>query len=406
MSPSCRADWSSSAKRISLHGFVRARCPRTLQVTLRPVVLRDGVTRRNAIVAIDTARSAAGPVTGRRRPIVVGKQEASSVPPVKERHAGVGACREWAAMIRNTELVTLIQTLAAAEQGSFHKAGLQFGIPASTISRRVRTLEAQMGVTLFNRHRHGVRSTAIGNGFIEEIRRVLDDLDLVLVNTSTTKRAHNGSLRIGLYVSPWRGHLRAVLGTYKRTFPDVQIQYSDGARKDLMKRLEAGAIDVAIVADHARHGPHEVTSLWREKILVAMPRTHKLASKKSLTWDDLRKEHIVLGRDPGPDLRVCLIHKLKRSGRVPTIHHHNVGQDFSLSLIGLGHDMTLVYETDAGAERPSVVYRNLTDGHNPCLVPFYACWMKHNDNPALQSFLTLLRQSNDDPRRQRQDTVD
>lgn len=298
-------------------------------------------------------------------------------------------------MIKNTDLVTLIQTLAAADQGSFHKAGLALGVPASTISRRVRTLETQIGIKLFNRHRHGVQRTALADGFLEQIRRVLNDLDLVLVNTAATRHGHRGSLRIGLYVSPWRGHLRSVLAAYKHKCPSVQIQYTDGDRRDLMKRLEAGAIDIAILADHVRYNAHEVAALWKEKILVAMPKSHRLASKETLTWDDLRKERIVLGRDSGPDLREHLMTKLKRSGHVPTIHQHNVGRDFSLSLVGLDRDITLLYEADAGAEHPRIIYRQLIEGHTPSRVPYFACWMKDNDNPALENFLHLLRlQSN------------
>lgn len=295
-------------------------------------------------------------------------------------------------MIKNTELVTLIQTLAAAEQGSFHKAGLLLGVPASTISRRVRALEMQMGVKLFNRHRHGIRRTAIADSFLDQIQRILNDLDLVLVNTSGTRRGHSGRLRIGLYVSPWRGHLRAVLADYRRRFPKVRIDYTDGERPELMRRLDAGAIDIAIVADHAHQGPHDIAALWREKVLVAMPKSHRLAGKRTVSWDDLRKEQIVLGRDTGPDLRDYLIAKLKSSGHIPTIHHHNVGRDFSLSLVGLDHEITLLYESDAGAQHRCVVYREITDERGPSLVPYYACWRGDNDNPALQNFLDLSRQ--------------
>lgn len=293
-------------------------------------------------------------------------------------------------MIRNTELVTLIQTLVAAEQGSFHKAGLQFGVPASTISRRVRVLEAQIGVRLFSRHRHGIKRTAVGDGFLQQIRSVLNDLNLVLVNTSTTGAGHHGLLRIGLYVSPWQGHLRAVLKAYKRGFPNVRIQYTDAERRELMARLAQGAIDVAIVADHVRHGPHDVIALWREKILVAMPSSHRLARKRNLAWEDLREEKIFLGRDAGSDLRDHLMARLKTAGHQPAIHSLNVGRDFCLSLVGLEPDVTLVYESDAGTKHRGITYREVTDGHGPSLVPYYACWMGHNDNPALRHFLDLL----------------
>src|SRR5690242_1616480 len=76
-------------------------------------------------------------------------------------------------MIRNIELDALLQSLIAAEQGSFHRAGSLLGVQTSTISRRIRQLEARIGVSLFERHRHGIRPTDAGKAFLESTRRIL-----------------------------------------------------------------------------------------------------------------------------------------------------------------------------------------------------------------------------------------
>ena len=295
-------------------------------------------------------------------------------------------------MIRDTELVILSQTLVAAEQGSFHKAGTLLHVPASTVSRRVKSLETLIGVKLFDRHRHGIRLTAAGDTFLRQIRRILDELNVVLINASSAGRGETGWLNVGLYVSPSTGRLRAVLREYEHTFANVDVQYTEGERHHLMERLNAGAIDVVIVAGHFRSGVHDVIPLWQEKVLVAMPVAHRLAKKAKLTWNDLRTEHILLGRDPGPELRDHLITKLKASGDLPSIRQSNVGREFLLSLLDLKCEVTLLYEADTGARLPGVVYREVVDDQGPSLVPYYACWLGNNDNPALQSFLDLLRQ--------------
>jgi DNA-binding transcriptional LysR family regulator len=294
-------------------------------------------------------------------------------------------------MIRDIELVTLLQTLVAAGQGSFHKAGTLVGVPASTVSRRVRSLEALIGIKLFDRHRHGIRPTAAGDAFLEQIRRILDELNIALINASTNAQGRAGWLKIGTYVSPSTGHLRAAIREYKRRFPDVDVQYTDGERRHLMERLSAGAIDVAIVVGQFRTGVHDVIPLWREKVLVAVPESHSLASKANVTWEDLRKEKIRLGRDPGPELRDHLISKLNASGDIPSIIRSDVGRDFALSLVNLEPEITLLYEADAGARHPGVIYREVTEDKGPSLVPYYACWLGANDNPALLHFLDLLR---------------
>lgn len=295
-------------------------------------------------------------------------------------------------MIRHVELNVLIQTLIAAEQGSFHKAGLLLGIPASTVSRRVRSLETQLGVKLFDRHRHGIRPTAASNAFLKPIRRILDELNTVLLNAKAIARGKAGSLNIGLYISPSSGHLRTAVREYRQAFPNVDVQYVEGERSQLMERLNAGSIDVAIVAGHFRSGMHDVVPLWSEKILVAMAATHPLANRATLTWDDLRQEQILLGRDPGPELRDHLISRLNASGNLPTIRHSHIGRDFVLSLLDIESDLTLLYEADTGARHPGVIYREVADEQGPSLVPYFACWITSNDNPALQHFLDLLRQ--------------
>ncbi|WP_213737820.1 LysR family transcriptional regulator [Bradyrhizobium sp. dw_411] len=295
-------------------------------------------------------------------------------------------------MIRHVELHVLIQTLIAAEQGSFHKAGTLLGIPASTVSRRVRSLETQLGVKLFERHRHGIRPTAASNAFFKPIRRILDELNTVLINAKTIARGKTGALNIGLYVSPSSGHLRMAIREYKQAFPSVDVQYVEGERGQLMERLNAGSIDVAIVAGHFRSGMHDVVPLWSEKILVAMAATHPLANKATLKWDDLRNEHILLGRDPGPELRDHLLSRLNASGDLPAIRHSHIGRDFVLSLLDIESDITLLYEADTGAQHPGVIYREVADNEGPSLVPYFACWITSNDNPALQHFLDLLRQ--------------
>jgi DNA-binding transcriptional LysR family regulator len=169
-------------------------------------------------------------------------------------------------MIRDTELVILSQTLVAAEQGSFHKAGTLLHVPASTVSRRVKSLETLIGVKLFDRHRQGIRLTAAGDAFLRQIRRILDELNVVLINASSAGRGETGWLNVGLYVSPSTGRLRAVLREYEHTFTSVDVQYTEGERRHLMEGLNAGAIDVVIVAGHFRSGVHDVIPLWQEKV--------------------------------------------------------------------------------------------------------------------------------------------
>src|SRR5262245_18714974 len=99
-------------------------------------------------------------------------------------------------MIRNIVLNVVFETLVVLEQGSFHKAASLLGVKTSTLSRRIHELEARIGVSLFQRHRHGVRPTDAGKNFLENIQRIESDLDAALVNARAAGRGESGRLRI------------------------------------------------------------------------------------------------------------------------------------------------------------------------------------------------------------------
>lgn len=295
-------------------------------------------------------------------------------------------------MIRGIELDTVFQTLIVAEQGSFQKAASLLGVKTSTLSRRIHELEARIGVSLFQRHRHGVRPTDAGRIFVESVQRIESDLDSVFVNARGAGRGESGWLRIGLYVSLSTGPLRHALLAYAEHFPDVVISIVDESRRNLMERLSSGALDIIIVNGPVRQGALDILPLWTEDVLVAMPDGHPLSQQDAVTWDDLRHERILFSsRDPGPELHNTLIAGLSGAGVLPAILQTSADRDTVIGLVGLRRSVTLLYTSSVGVVHPGVIYRKLSGRHRTPPVRSIACWQGRNDNPALRQFLSLLR---------------
>jgi DNA-binding transcriptional LysR family regulator len=73
--------------------------------------------------------------------------------------------------------VSIAQALVVAKYLSFRGAASALGIRQSAVSRRVRALEDELGVSLFERHRTGVRVTDAGARFLQQAREALAQLD-------------------------------------------------------------------------------------------------------------------------------------------------------------------------------------------------------------------------------------
>jgi DNA-binding transcriptional LysR family regulator len=126
------------------------------------------------------------------------------------------------------ELKHLRYAEAAERCGSFRKAADTLGLKQSNLSRRVRHLEDQLGISLFERTHGGVSPTAAGRDFVNGARRILNELQIVVDGAKAVGRGDAGYLAIGFYTSLSAGNLRAILVDYGRRFPQVEIITSFG----------------------------------------------------------------------------------------------------------------------------------------------------------------------------------
>ncbi len=96
-------------------------------------------------------------------------------------------------------LASLIQMLAVAEYLSFYCATKALGVSQPSVSARIRTLEEDPGVFLFERHARGARLTEAGRHFVERIAAGIDHLDHAVKAAGMTAAGESGRLRIGTH---------------------------------------------------------------------------------------------------------------------------------------------------------------------------------------------------------------
>lgn len=96
-------------------------------------------------------------------------------------------------------LMSLIQTLAVAEHLNFRHAANALGVAQSSVSARVKALEQDLGILLFERHARGVRLTEAGRHFVEQIAAGVDQLDHAVKTAGMAAAGEWGRLRIGVH---------------------------------------------------------------------------------------------------------------------------------------------------------------------------------------------------------------
>ncbi|WP_407114418.1 LysR family transcriptional regulator [Bradyrhizobium sp. LMG 9283] len=96
-------------------------------------------------------------------------------------------------------MTTVVQTLAVAEDLSFHRAALALGTSRSSVSSRIKALENDLGISLFDRNTRGVRLTEAGPRFVDQVHDAIGILDRAIKAAGMQARGEEGELRIGVH---------------------------------------------------------------------------------------------------------------------------------------------------------------------------------------------------------------
>jgi DNA-binding transcriptional LysR family regulator len=290
------------------------------------------------------------------------------------------------------ELRDLRWAIVVAQHRSLRRAAEALNIRQSTLSRRLRDLELELGASLFERTNGGTRPTAEGQEFLEAAERVVEGTDAMTARVRTRSRGESGDLTIGVHASLSAGNLRATFIEHRRRFPDVETHLVDGSSQHLISDLAHSAIDLAFLAESTLRWEDESLTVWSERVVVALPEEHPLCDRDILHWADLRDEQLLLPRrGPGPELLRLLIGKLGCSDPCRVLQQ-DVGLDRLLTMVGAGWGILLALEGATGGVYPGVIFREVHDSDGPTRLGFRAYWRQANPNPSLVRFLDVLRE--------------
>jgi DNA-binding transcriptional LysR family regulator len=159
------------------------------------------------------------------------------------------------------------------EHLSFRRAASVLGVRQSAISRRAWALEHELRLSLFERHRSGVRGTGAGARFLQQARDALGQLHRAAKTAGAQRAAAQLADYVGILSSMAAGFLRELIQRYTEQHPDVAIQILEGASADQVTAVRKRQLDVAFTLDTTDATGCETIPLWNERIFDVLSRT-------------------------------------------------------------------------------------------------------------------------------------
>jgi DNA-binding transcriptional LysR family regulator len=285
------------------------------------------------------------------------------------------------------EISALRSLLAVVEAGSFAGAARKLGVDTSTLTRRVTDLEDELGLTLLERSRSGIRATFGGAVVIVRVRRMLADLEMLVDTARANGAGQSGEFRLGLGMSPVGDPLRRLLALWRLNHPMVAVTVHEMPDHDLYAALTSRRLGVALLAGYV-YCPNVVTEpLFRERLFAALPEGHILSGKTDIRWSDLRNEAILVQEWEGSHATREFYASLIGIG-IP-FRSHSASEQSVFALIAAGFGVTLATESQAQVNVPGMVYRRIAEDN--AFVEVKLAWMPSSEDAVVGRFISFMR---------------
>ena len=280
---------------------------------------------------------------------------------------------------------------AIVEQGSFRLAAAARGMTQPALSRRIASLERDVGAKLFSRAHRQVELTPVGEAFSGPAAAVLAQAAIAERILREAADADARQLRICAQTISRFTVLSPAIREFQAKHPNVAVSVVETPWALQFEQLRKGVLDLSVI-----RGPANLDSglrleeLRRDPIVVVLPAGHRLASSASVDVRDLTDEpfvELIPYRAFGyKDLMrgVCA-----RAGFVPHVVQEVVTLQALIFCVAAELGVALMHDASRELPDEGVVYRPVCPEEPP--LPLYAIWREDDDNPAVQAFLACLK---------------
>jgi LysR family hydrogen peroxide-inducible transcriptional activator len=192
------------------------------------------------------------------------------------------------------EIHQLRYFIAVADEGSFSRAAAKVRVAQPSLSQQIRKLEAEVGQPLFDRLPRSVVLTEAGRCLIDYARQILASIGDARRCVDELKGKIAGDVAVGAIPTIAPYVLPELVVTFQKHYPDVTLHIVEDVTAGIVRRIEAGELDVALASTCQKSPTLRVEHLGNEPLLALVPEGHPLAKKTRVTLDDLKSQRFLL----------------------------------------------------------------------------------------------------------------
>lgn len=182
---------------------------------------------------------------------------------------------------------------AIHECGGLARAADQLNITQSALSHQIKGLEEQAGIELFVRRSKPMKLSAAGQRLLRLAQQVLPEVEALEEEFMGLRDGKSGRLHIAIECHACFEWLFPVLETFRKSWPDVDVDIRPGLAFDAMPALQKEDVDLVVSSDPENLPGVEFKHLFDYKPVFVASANHPLAQKDWVDAEDFRGETLI-----------------------------------------------------------------------------------------------------------------
>ncbi len=236
--------------------------------------------------------------------------------------------------------------IAVDKLKNFVKASEACYVTQATLSMMIKKLEEELGVKLFDRSKHPVKTTDIGEKIIHQARKIISESKKMKEMIDHEKGIVSGELKIGIIPTLAPYLLPLFLKQFMQSYPSVKLLINEFTTDEIIHRLKTGDLDAGILATPLYDKAIQEHVLFYEKYFLYVNQKEKGFDKKYVLPKDIDVNRLWL-LEEGHCMRSQILNfcALKKMNESEEHFHYNAGSIETLkNMVDTNFGMTIIPE--------------------------------------------------------------
>jgi DNA-binding transcriptional LysR family regulator len=283
--------------------------------------------------------------------------------------------------------------VAVARRGNFTHGAKDVFLTQSAVSHAIKSLEEDVGVSLFQRVGRRAVLTQAGERLLQHCEEILDKMQHARMDLSQMPDLERQCLRIGAPMTVCQHILPSVLRKVRHEYPQCGLRVDTGDNPQLLAQLLSGRIDLAIMVEPEKRPDLVYESLFRDEMRFVMLPEHPWAKLPTIPATAIAESTLIMANKA--TRTYGLVTAYFRAARIPLQRCIELGSIESIKELvknGLGVGVVAEWPIQAELERGELVSRPF--GHRSLLRQWQAVHLRHRALSALEADVIRLSREN------------